>query len=150
MRTTTSIGGIEVVDGAPPPRAVVEHAMTCLAEGRLPLWVAPRLFVDTGTGCIVGSGIFKGEPDEGRVEIGYGIAEVCRRRGHATAAVRAMVAIASAEPGVRAVHAETAVVDVASRGVVQKAGFTHAGRRDDADDGPVDRWFIDKPASTRD
>ena len=50
-----------------------------------------RLVVERGTGLAVGGiGIF-GPPEDGRVEIGYGIVESRRGRGYATEAARALV-----------------------------------------------------------
>jgi RimJ/RimL family protein N-acetyltransferase len=50
---------------------------------------------------------FKGPPRDGSVEVGYEIAECCRRRGYATAAARAMVAEAFATETVAMVLAHT-------------------------------------------
>jgi ribosomal-protein-alanine N-acetyltransferase len=138
----TRVDGLQVVDDALPPAFIVADAIVALRDGGEPIWRAPFAFVDGDR--IVGSGIFKGEPDAGWVEIGYGVAEGCRSRGHATAAVFSMVRLAFAQRGVRAVYAETSTINVASQRVVQKVGFVHAGQHFSDDDGMVDCWFVEK------
>lgn len=142
----TRIDGVAVVDGGLPPAAVLANAEVALGCGRDPMWFSPFVFVDATAGHIVGSGIFKGEPDDGWVEIGYGIAVRCEGRGYATDGAFALVRLAFEQPSVRAVYAETATINVASRRVVQKVGFTHAGLRFCDDDGMVDCWFVEAPA----
>ena len=139
----TRIDGIPIVHGSLPPGTLLADARTALQAGRAPLWRSPLLFVDESSGRVVGSGIFKGEPDEGWVEIGYGVAESCQRRGHATEAVRRMVELAFAQDEVRAVYAETSVVNVASRRVVEKAAFRLIGERVCAEHGPVHCWLVE-------
>ncbi|MEO8938197.1 MAG: GNAT family N-acetyltransferase [Burkholderiaceae bacterium] len=140
----TQVDGLPVVDGALPPTFVIDEAIVALRAGGEAPWCAPFAFVERERGRIVGSGIFKGEPDEGWVEIGYGVAAGCRGAGHATDAVFEMVRLAFAQPGVRAVYAETSTVNGASRRVVEKVGFMHAGQRFSDDDGMVDCWFVEK------
>lgn len=143
----TRIDGIPVVAGAMPPSFLLDEATDALEVGKSALWHAPLLFVDSAFeshGRIVGSGIFKSEPSEGWVEIGYAIAPECQRRGYATDAVFALVRLAFEQPDVRAVYAETAVANDASRRVVRKVGFTHVGQRFSEDDGLVDCWFVER------
>lgn len=138
------VDGLPIVDGSLPPPFVVERAAEALATGAPLPWSAPLLFVHDGPRRVVGSGIFKGVPDDGWVEIGYGIAASVRNRGHATDAVFALVRLAFDAPDVRAVYAETAVVNHASRRVLRKVGFEFAGQRFSDDDGMVDRWFVER------
>ena len=77
--------------------------------------------------ALVGWGGFKGPPRDGAVELGYAIAPAREGRGLATAAVRAMVAEAFADPEVRAVIAHTLPVPGPSPRVLEKAGFVFAG-----------------------
>ncbi len=56
---------------------------------------------------VVGWGGFKGPPRDGTVELGYAIAPAREGRGLATAAVRAMLRDAFADPEVRAMIAHT-------------------------------------------
>ena len=141
----TTFEGLAVVDGGLPPSFILDDAATALRDGRPALWFGPFLFVEPKQRCIVGSAIFKGEPNAGWVEIGYGVAESVQRRGHATDAVFALVRFAFAQAGVHTVYAETGITNVASRRVVQKVGFGWAGERLSEDHGPVDCWFVESP-----
>jgi RimJ/RimL family protein N-acetyltransferase len=76
---------------------------------------------------LVGSGGFKGPPEDGRVEIGYHVREAHRRRGYAEEALRALLAWAFARPEVRDVIAETAADNAASIGLLEKLGFARVG-----------------------
>jgi ribosomal-protein-alanine N-acetyltransferase len=76
---------------------------------------------------LIGSGGFKGRPEDGRVEIGYHVREAHRRRGYATEALRALLTWAFAHPEVRNVIAETAADNAASIGLLEKLGFARAG-----------------------
>lgn len=143
-RDVTRVDDIPVVDGGLPPDFVLVAAALALAAGKSPLWFSPVAFVAIGPRRIVGSAIFKGAPVDGTVEIGYGIAPRCQGRGYATAGVDALVALALARAEVDAVHAETSVVNVASRRVLQKNGFRFTGQRLTDDDGLVDCWFVDR------
>lgn len=69
---------------------------------------------------------FKGEPDMGSVEIGYGIDPAFRRRGYATEAVGRLVDWALQQPGCRMVTAWTDKNNAASARVVQKVGMLMA------------------------
>jgi RimJ/RimL family protein N-acetyltransferase len=102
----------------------------------------PSLFVLGASGCAVGSGGFKGEPSNGRVEIGYGVAEILRGCGFATEGARQLVHFAFDQPGITEVYAESATDNIASRRVLQKAGFVRTGQRDTEDDGPVEQWLV--------
>jgi len=85
---------------------------------------------EAATGLAVGGIGFFGPPDdEGAVELGYGLVPDARGRGYATEALTGMVGIAR-EHGARLVRADTAVDNVASQGVLVKAGFREV-RRDD-------------------
>ncbi len=74
-------------------------------------------------GEVVGLCGYLRPPADGKVEIGYGVAEAHRRRGHATAAVAAMVAAASQK-------------------ALEANGFAQVGRRTDPDDGEVMAWRL--------
>lgn len=141
--------GLVVVDGGLPPSFILDGAAVAIRDGGSPRWFAPFLFVDPQLRRIVGSGIFKGEPSDGWVEIGYGVAPSCQGRGYATGAVNALVRLACDERGVAAVYAETEVDNAASRRVVQKAGFTWTAQRRSEDHGLVDCWFVEAPLPAR-
>lgn len=132
------VAGHPVTPGALPPPFLLEAARAALTEGRPALWYAPFLFESDGR--IVGSGGFKGPPQAGEVEIGYGVAPAEEGRGFATEAVRLFCARAAECPEVEQVTAETAIGNVASQRVLEKAGFEMVGTRNTAEDGPVFRW----------
>ena len=59
--------------------------------------------------------------------MGYGIVPSRQGRGYATEAVRMMAALAWRDPAVTAVTARTESGNVASRRVLEKAGFRQVG-----------------------
>ena len=65
---------------------------------------------------------FKGPPDNGVVEVGYGLAPSARGHGYATEALSALTT-AAASQGVARVRADTAPDNVASRRTLERAGF---------------------------
>lgn len=73
-------------------------------------------------GQAIGGIGFKGQPEDGCVEIGYGLAPSARGRGYAAEALVALMAIA-AEHGVSRVIAETAPQNVPSQRTLIRAGF---------------------------
>jgi RimJ/RimL family protein N-acetyltransferase len=136
-------GDVRFEEGALPPSFITSIAVKALEAGHEVLWSSYFLFVAGGSA--VGSGGFRGVPINGRVEIGYGVAPSFQRQGIASQAVVQLVELAFGAPGVREVFAETSVANIASRRVVDKAGFRHIGQRDSQDDGLVDQWLIVKP-----
>jgi RimJ/RimL family protein N-acetyltransferase len=83
------------------------------------------------------------EPDT--IEIGYAIVESLWGRGHATDAVRALVALARPSPAIARVVAHTPLDRPASARVVEKAGFTPVGEVVDEHEGEairVIRWEL--------
>ena len=84
--------------------------------------------------------------DEGVLEIGYAIVASEWGRGHATAAVEALVEHAEATPGARAIIAHTPFDRPNSSRVVEKAGFTLVGEVEDEHEGEtirVQRWELE-------
>jgi RimJ/RimL family protein N-acetyltransferase len=78
---------------------------------------------------------------EGDVELGYGVAASRRRRGHATAAIAALIKAARRDPAVRAILALTAPDNVASHRVLTRNGFSCEGAGIDPQDGAeILRW----------
>jgi ribosomal-protein-alanine N-acetyltransferase len=85
-----------------------------------------RFFLADGE--LVGWGGFKGPPaEDGAVEIGYEIAAARQGRGLATAAARAMLAEAFADPSVERVVAHTLPERNASNHILEKIGFRFEG-----------------------
>jgi ribosomal-protein-alanine N-acetyltransferase len=85
----------------------------CRAEGRM-------------VGGITLSNVRRGVAQMG--SIGYWVGEPFTRRGHTTAAVRAVTAFAFERLGLHRVEAACIPTNTASRGVLRKAGFTEEGR----------------------
>lgn len=135
-----SIAGHAIADGALPPPHVVTRSLHQLAAGCSPDWALPFNIVDTSSHLIVGGCGFKGFPSSGSVEIGYRIAPACQGRGHATAAVRHLLAIAALSGLVREVFALISHDNFASAAVVTKAGFTKGRTVNDHDGESVARW----------
>jgi RimJ/RimL family protein N-acetyltransferase len=73
-------------------------------------------------GLAVGGIGFKGRPDDGCVEIGYGLAPSARGNGYAAEAVAALLTVAS-DHGVRKVIADTTLDNIASQRTLSRAGF---------------------------
>jgi ribosomal-protein-alanine N-acetyltransferase len=78
---------------------------------------------------IVGSVVFRGLPDDGIAEVGYGIEDGSRSLGYATEATRACVEWALAHEGIHAVQATTFPWHHASLGVIRKLGMVQVGTR---------------------
>jgi RimJ/RimL family protein N-acetyltransferase len=77
-------------------------------------------------GLAVGGAGFKGPPDDGSIEVGYGLAPSARGHGYASEAVTALLILA-AENGVDTVLANTTDDNVASQRTLVSAGFTLVG-----------------------
>ena len=101
------------------------------------------------TDDVVGSCGFKGPPENGVVEIAYGVDLEQQGRGYATAAARALTAYAFATGRVRTVRAHTLPTVSASPRVLSQCGFLHVGEVMDPEDGRVWRWEIGMPGTNR-
>jgi RimJ/RimL family protein N-acetyltransferase len=77
-------------------------------------------------GRAVGGIGFKGQPDGGCVEIGYGLAPSARGHGYAAEAVVALLAIAAGH-GLSRVIADTTADNIASQRTLVRAGFRLVG-----------------------
>jgi len=73
---------------------------------------------------------FKGLPEAGSVEIGYGLVTSARGHGYAAEAVGALVALARGR-GVSRVVAHTVQDNIASQRTLDRAGFTRTGTEGD-------------------
>ncbi|MDP1631773.1 MAG: GNAT family N-acetyltransferase [Caulobacter sp.] len=93
---------------------------------------------------LIGLGGFKGEPEDGTVEIGYELAPGYRGRGLATEAARGMVDHAFANPGVDRVIAHTLPTESASTTILKRLGLRFDGELDDPDDGYIWRWRLER------
>jgi ribosomal-protein-alanine N-acetyltransferase len=73
---------------------------------------------------VIGDVGFHAPPDDlGEVSVGFGIVPVARGRGYAVEALRAVLEWALGRPQVRAVHADTDLVNLASQRVLLNAGM---------------------------
>lgn len=133
--------GLIAEDGALAPDFVYRRALENLAAA--PAWSAvlgTHLFVRGSR--VVGGGGVKGPPtDEGELEIGYGMAPVCRRQGLGRAAVRLVVAAALASGATR-VMAATRPDNEPSWRLLQGLGFVRDGVVEDPEDGVCWRWVF--------
>lgn len=68
--------------------------------------------------------------EQGRVEIGYGLAGPFRGRGLGTEAVRVLADWVAAQPGVRTVTASVEVGNEASRRLLERLGFVLVGEEE--------------------
>jgi RimJ/RimL family protein N-acetyltransferase len=130
-RLTLPVGGVD----DPATLAHVRGIARGLREGG-----CRATWMIVSDGEVVGLCGYKEPPKGGLVEIGYGIAESRRRRGHATRAVAALLREAERDVGVRLVTAETNLTNIASARVLEKNGFEQTGRRIDPDDGESILW----------
>jgi len=140
----------EIVPGAMPPAIVFASARERLYAGELWFWCAPRLFLLSSENRIIGSGCFKNSPHNGTVEIGCGIAESYRGRNFATRGIELLVAEGFSNPEVNTITAETAVWNLASQRVLEKASFHRTGSRVDPEDGSVITWQRERKSGKKD
>jgi len=81
-------------------------------------------------GRAVGGVGFKGQPDGGCVEIGFGLAPSARGHGYAAEAVGALLAVAAGH-GLSRVVADTTLDNIASQRTLLRAGFRLVGTDDE-------------------
>jgi [ribosomal protein S5]-alanine N-acetyltransferase len=114
--------GHDVAPGWASFAEALPHAREGVAAAPDNKW-GPRFFLSGEQPQLVGWGGFKGVPEDGTVEIGYEIAESRQKQGLATAAAKAMVEEAFADPAVTEVIAHTLPERNASNRVLEKTGF---------------------------
>lgn len=116
-----------------PGRALVERAFAISLDDirRAPesrLWGNRVMLTRGAERRIVGSVIFHGAPGpSGVVEIAYGVEHESQMKGYAKEAVIASVEWALTMPGPTAVRATTMPFHIASRRVLDRAGFAVVG-----------------------
>lgn len=108
----------DLIDALPVFRSLVEESP---ADGFTP-WIA----LDKEA-RIVGSAGFLGKPENGAVEIGFGIVPSERGRGLCTEAVDAIVRWAEGNRAVSILKARCEPENIASISVLEKSGFTRDG-----------------------
>ena len=94
-------------------------------------------------GEVVGLCSLVRQPSEHGLDIGYGVSPSRRRRGLASAAVRALLEWGRNDPRVSFVRAETSVSNIPSQRVLQNSGFAPVGERVDDEDGELICWRAD-------
>lgn len=139
-------GSIAVPQGSLPPRKVVERALSNLEAGIPAVWCLPYLIFPVTRETIFGSCGFKGAPQEGRVEISYGLASPYRRRGIGTAAIGQLLHIAAASEAVSEVTAHIVKRHAASERLVRRLGFAPRREFVDLDGADVVMWVWRKQA----
>jgi len=105
-------------------------------------WVHGFRVVHRASGRAVGACMFKGPPQDGVVEIAYGIDAGERGKGYATEAAVELVAYALASGKVSLVRAHTLPDSGASQRILAKCGFENVGEVMDPEDGLV--WRFEK------
>ena len=123
-----------------PPAFVATRSLELAAAGHPAPWSTTFLIVNDEDGRIVGGCGFKTVPNNGRVEVGYGVSPSVRGQGAATAALKLLLHSAF-ESGATEVLAEVAPTNHASTRVAQKAGFVQVGARVDNENEYVVQWL---------
>lgn len=107
--------------------AYTEMLTGCREKPEQALWYTAWKLIRRQDGAFVGDMCFKGLPENGRPEIGYGILEEYQNNGYATEAARVLCRWALEQPGVTAVEAETDPYNAASQKVLARLGFRPLG-----------------------
>jgi RimJ/RimL family protein N-acetyltransferase len=115
-----------------PGRALVERAFSSSldairADPDRRLWGDRVMISRAGPRRVIGSVVFHGAPEDGVVEVAYGVEQESQQQGYATEGTRISVEWALATPGVRLVRATTPSWHVPSRRVLEKCGFVKVG-----------------------
>lgn len=125
---------------SPADRAEVSPDWLARMRSSAPsVWTHGFAIVERTSGVTIGSCAYKGPPDEGVVEIAYGVDPEFRGRGYAKEAAVTLVEYAT-ENGVRRVRAHTKPENDASARVLEACGFDCVGEVMDPEDGLVRRW----------
>ena len=120
--------------------AYTEMLEGCRQHPEERLWYAPwgiRLKKEPQT--VIGDACFKGPPQRGAVELGYGLNEPYRGQGYMTEAARVLAEWALYQNDVYFLYAETAPDNTASQRVLDKLGFKPCG---EGEEGP--RFLLEK------
>ena len=102
----------------------------------------PASWMIVSDGVLVGLCSLVKAPTDSVIHIGYGIAEPCRRRGHASRAIADLLRWARTDERVKACHAETSMSNFASQRVLETNGFVRTGARTDDEDGEMICWIV--------
>jgi len=108
-------------------KAYAEMLIGCTEYPKEQLWYTDWQIYLREDGAPIGSLGFKGSPENGEVEIGYGIDESFRNKGYTTEAVKAAMNWACSKDGVYFITAEAEQDNAASQRVLEKREFSPAG-----------------------
>lgn len=101
---------------------------------------SPAAWLIVENGEAVGLCSITKPPQNGVVEIGYGVAPSRQGQGSAGRAIAEIVGWARTDPRVEALSAETSTTNLASQAVLTRSGFLRVGERVDDEDGPLIVW----------
>ena len=120
----------------------------CRREPENRLWYSAwRMALKTAPEQPIGDLCFKGPPEKGGVEIGYGTEPGYEGQGYMTEAVQHLAEWALTNTDVYTVFAETAPDNAASQRVLEKAGFKPCtGENAVGEEGPRFRRDLEKPS----
>ncbi len=104
---------------------------------------APSAWMMIEDGEVVGLCSLVRPPENGVLQIGYGVAPTRQGIGLARRAVGQLVEWARKDTRVRSIDAETNVANIASQRVLESNGFVRVGERVDDEDGELICWRID-------
>ena len=119
---------------------ILHQARRPEAEPRCPGPWGHYQVVERAGAAVVGGIGFRGPPQDGVTEIGYGIVPSRQGRGYATEAVKAVLLIAWEQPEANTVIAHTEIGNLASQRVLGKAGLVLEATA------AQKRYRIDRPA----
>lgn len=91
---------------------------------------------------LIGSGGYKGPPQDGVVEIGYEIIAPYRQQGLATEMAQGLIQMAFGDEGVHTVMAHTLAEENASCQVLRKCGMAFVKQISDPEDGDIWEWKL--------
>lgn len=94
---------------------------------------------------LIGSGGYKGKPNNGTVEIGYEIVPQYRNQGLATEMAKGLIDHAFKDPRVNMILAHTLGFENPSTSILQKCGFIKTQVILDPEDGLIWEWELKKP-----
>lgn len=118
-----------------PGRELIERAFTVSLPNirQNPykrLWGDRLMITRDGERLVVGSVVYKGHPEDGMADIGYGVDQAYQGRGFATEATRVSVQWIMSQPGIKGVRATTFSWNLPSLRVIAKLGMRPVGTRD--------------------
>jgi RimJ/RimL family protein N-acetyltransferase len=131
--------GLKLADSPIAPPEILEM-LAALAVG-IETGFSPASWLIVEDDEVVGLCSITRPPENGSIDIGYGIAPSRQRRGSATRAIGAIVEWARTAPHVSVITAETAVDNIASQLVLMRNGFERTSERVDVEDGPLFGWL---------